>query len=118
MTVPLLFQPGRHEDKRFLVDGGVWDWSGSKGLSGLPKQTSRSLHIIVNRKMPFLSHFERVVPPSRFGAPRSEVVTLRLNNPPNLFLGDASFQSFGPAMLTTAASVSRSLDSPMLPGDE
>jgi len=118
MTVPLLFQPGQHEDKRFLVDGGIWDWSGSKGLSGLPKQPDRSLHIIVNRKMPFLSHFERVVPPSKFGAPRSEVITLRLNNPPNLFLGEASFQSFGEAIVVTAASVTQILDCPLQAGDE
>merc|ERR1712014_184280 len=101
MTVPVLFQPCHHEGKRLLVDGGVFDWAGTRGLSVLPKQPDRTLHIVVNRRMPLLSHFERTVPPSELDAKRSSVVTVRLNNPPTLFLGDASFQSFGKAIVDT-----------------
>eukprot|EP00931_Biecheleriopsis_adriatica_P049658 TRINITY_DN28728_c0_g1_i3.p1 TRINITY_DN28728_c0_g1~~TRINITY_DN28728_c0_g1_i3.p1 ORF type:complete len:322 (+),score=64.89 TRINITY_DN28728_c0_g1_i3:28-993(+) len=118
MTVPLLFQPGKHDGHRFLFDGGIRDPSGSVGLRALPKQPKRALHVVVNRDLgPLFSHFARIVPPSRFAASRSEIVTLRLNNPPTLLFDEASFASFEPAILATASAVLKALDKPMTRGE-
>lgn len=119
MTVPFLFQPCRHQEKWLLVDGGLMDHSGSMALKALPKQPKRTLHVVVNRNLtPLFSHFARVVPPSRFGADRSDIVTLRLNNPPTLFFDDTSFRSLDRALLATAAAVLEALDRPMKAGAE
>mmetsp|Transcript_45860 Transcript_45860/g.98944 ORF Transcript_45860/g.98944 Transcript_45860/m.98944 type:complete len:308 (-) Transcript_45860:95-1018(-) len=119
-SVPGLFQPMSMNRRRWLVDGGVRDPSGSHGLQALPKQPRRSLHVIVNRRMmPGLdNHWTQVVPPSKFGAKREEVVSVRLNNPPNLLLGKSSFEQFVPALEETAAAVLEKLDVPLTAGQE
>lgn len=120
MGVPGLFHPTSHHRKRWLLDGGILDHSGSAGLRSLPVQPSRSLHIIVNRPMlpPLDSHWSRIVPPSQYGAKRSEVVSLRLNRPPSLFLGDKSFRELESAVIASADATFQCLDSPMVAGVE
>lgn len=116
-TVPGLLQPTSHAPQRWLVDGGIGDPSGALGLSALPHQPQRSLHIVVNRRMPVLlgldSRWSNVVGPSKFPVRRGIVASVRLNNPPNLLLGDRSFQLLGPAVLATAEAMLASLDRPM-----
>lgn len=119
-TVPGLFQPCSHNEKSWLFDGGIPDPSGSLALRALPTQPHRALHVIVERRMmpPLDSRWIQVVPPSKFGAKRREVVTVRLRRPPALFLDASSFQSFDKAVLSTASAVLAALDQPMRPGLE
>jgi len=119
-AVPVLFHPTSHARRRWLYDGGIQDPSGSVGLRVLPRQPDRSLHVVVNRRIvPGLDgNWRRLVPPSQFGAPRSEVATVRLNQPPRLLFGEKSFGAAGAAVLATAEAVLEALDRPMARGEE
>ncbi|CAK0840191.1 unnamed protein product [Prorocentrum cordatum] len=119
-AVPVLIHPTSHERRKWLLDGGIGDPSGSVGLRALPEQPKRSLHIIVNRRvgMGLDSMWTRSLGPSQYGARREEVVTLRLNNPPTLFFGDSSFRQLGTAVELTADAVLRALDAPLQRGHE
>eukprot|EP00418_Pyrodinium_bahamense_P016517 CAMPEP_0179127614 /NCGR_PEP_ID=MMETSP0796-20121207/60464_1 /TAXON_ID=73915 /ORGANISM="Pyrodinium bahamense, Strain pbaha01" /LENGTH=272 /DNA_ID=CAMNT_0020826417 /DNA_START=71 /DNA_END=885 /DNA_ORIENTATION=+ len=119
-TVPGLLQPTTQSKRRWLFDGGIADPSGSAGLSKLPWQPRRSLHVVVNRSLvpPLDSYWTRALGPSRFGAARQDVLTLRLNRPPDLLLGDRSFRLVDQAILSSAAAVLDALDAPLQPGSE
>jgi len=119
-TVPLLFHPTSTNRRRWLLDGGIQDPSGSVGLRVLPQQPERSLHVVINRRMvPGLDGlWSRALGPSMFGTARQEVVTLRLNRPPSLLLGEQSFRQVVPAIETTAAKVMDALDAPLVRGAE
>lgn len=86
----------------------------------MPIQPSRSLHVVVNRTMVPLvdSYWSHLVPPSKFAVPRKEVTTVRLNRPPSLFLGDASFRLLDKAILSAAEAVLHVLDDPLKQGLE
>jgi len=119
-TVPGLFHPTTHARRRWLLDGGLWDPSGSVGLSVLPRQPRRSLHVVVNRKvlLGLDARWTRPRGPSDFGVARTEVVTVRLNRPPALFLGEASFKAAPDAVSCTAQAVHEALDRPLVKGSE
>lgn len=118
-NVPGLLQPSDHNRRRWLLDGGIMDPSGSAGLRALAQQPRRSLHIVVNRTMAGIDkYWTRTVPPSEFGAPREEVLTLRLNRPPTLLLGERSGRLLGKAVTVTAEAVLESLDAPLRRGRE
>jgi len=116
----LLFHPTSHQHKQWLFDGGIQDPSGSAGLAALPVQPRRSLHVVVNRQLlpRCMDSWTRVVPPSEYGAVREELVTVRLNNPPSLLLGDASFRQLEEAVLVTATAMLAALDRPLKQGRE
>ena len=83
------------------------------GLRSLPHQPDRSLHVIVNRAglLPGLDgRWRSVVPPSELGVKRGSVVTVKLNRPPALLLGEGSFKRLEEAVLTTSAAMMKVLD--------
>merc|ERR1712060_333702 len=77
-------------------------------------------HVVVKRTMvPGLdSIWSRVVKPSEFKAKRSQVVTVRSHQPPELLLGDKSLRLTEQAVLVTAKAVLQALDRPMKLGQE
>jgi len=118
-NIPIILWPARH-GKRWLFDGGIGDPSGGAGLRDLPQKPRRAMHIIVNRKMlPGFDHYwTRLRGPSQFAVSRQEVLTIRLNRPPSLLLGQQSFDAFPDAVLATAQAVLDVLDEPLRPGTE